>query len=184
VFEVGASLIEGGFHRLLILNGNRPNGTCNDVAARRLSDVYHREPDLQVTALSYWEPASASIHQVRHSAVGGMGHGCEFETSLQLALRPDLVRLDRLEGVETPLVGWDLVAPGSPARTYGPHPDPEAGHPAIFGDPSVASAEAGHRFLDLVVDALVEVVQSLQGSYTARTSERTAELPAEHEDIR
>ena len=78
VFEVGASLIEGGFRRLLILNGNRPNGTCNDVAARRLSDAYKDEPGLQVTALSYWEPASAAIHKVRQSAVGGMGHACEF----------------------------------------------------------------------------------------------------------
>jgi creatinine amidohydrolase len=179
VFEVGASLIEGGFRRLLILNGNRPNGTCNDVAARRLSDAYKDEPGLQVTALSYWEPASAAIHKVRQSAVGGMGHACEFETSLQLALRPDLVHLDRLEGVESPLVGWDLVAADTSARSYGPHPDPEVGHPAIFGDPTVASAEAGHRFLDLVVDALVDVLQSLQGSYEERIADHAAK-PKRH----
>jgi creatinine amidohydrolase len=168
VFEVCRSLVDGGFRRLLILNGNRPNGTCNDVAARRISDAYPHDPSLQVTALSYWEPAAEAIHRIRRSAVGGMGHGCEFETSVQLALRPELVRLDRLDGVHTPLVGWDLVAPGTPARTYGTHPDPRAGHPSVFGDPSVASADSGAAFIDLVVNALAEVIQSVQGSYEER----------------
>ena len=30
VFEIGAALIRQGFHHLIILNGNRPNGTAND----------------------------------------------------------------------------------------------------------------------------------------------------------
>ena len=169
VFEVGSGLIEGGFRRIMILNGNRPNGTCNDVAARRLADAYHALSGLQVSALSYWEPAAARLHAMRTSQVGGMGHGCELETSLQLALRPELVHGELLEGVQAPLVGFDLVAPVSPARTYGAFPDPDDGHPAIFGDPSVASAEAGHRFLEAIVDGLVEVTRSLQGSYEARS---------------
>ena len=36
VYEVGAALIKQGFRDLLILNGNRPNGTSNDAVARRL----------------------------------------------------------------------------------------------------------------------------------------------------
>ena len=168
VVEVCESLVRAGFKRLLLLNGNRPNGTANDVAARRVSDAHADDGDLLISAVSYWEPGASAIHELRCSAVGGMGHGGEFETSLQLALRPELVRFERLEGVRPPLVGWDLVAPGNPVRTYGAHPDPLAGHPSIFGDPSVASKEAGERFLKVVVDGLVDAVRDIHGSYAER----------------
>jgi creatinine amidohydrolase len=168
VFEVCRALIDGGFRRLLLLNGNRPNGTSNDVAARRIVDLYSQGPSLQISAVSYWEPAADAMHAIRQSAVGGMGHGCECETSVQLALRPELVHLDRLQGVHTPLVGWDLVAPVTPVRTYGKPPDPRAGHPAIFGDPSVASADSGAAFLELIVDSLAQAVASAHGSYEER----------------
>lgn len=168
VYEIGAALIRQGFRQLLLLNGNRPNGTSNDAVARRLVDDLDREFAFKVTAVSYWEPGAAAVHALRKSQVGGMGHGCEYETSFQLATRPHLVHMDRLEGVHTPLVGWDLVAPMEPIRTYGRRPDPETNHASIFGDPHVASAETGEAFLAATVDALVHMMRNLQGSYTER----------------
>jgi creatinine amidohydrolase len=168
VYEVGAALIRQGFRQLLILNGNRPNGTSNDAVARRLVDDLDHDHAFKVTAVSYWEPGAAAVHALRKSKVGGMGHGCEYETSFQLATRPHLVHMDRLEGVHTPLVGWDLVAPMEPIRTYGRRPSPETNHASIFGDPHVASAESGERFLAATVDALVHMMRNLQGSYTER----------------
>ena len=32
---------------------------------------------------------------MRESKIGGMGHACEFETSLMLAIRSDIVHMDR-----------------------------------------------------------------------------------------
>jgi creatinine amidohydrolase len=167
VLEVGIALVRSGFRRILILNGNRPNGTANDAAARRLVDAVAGAVDT-VTVVSYWEPGAAEIHRLRTSPVGGMGHACEFETSFQLAVRPELVHMERLEGVPQPLIGWDLVAPEAAARTYGPWPDPAAGHPAIFGAPGSGSAEAGERFLGAAVDALVELVANISPSYERR----------------
>jgi creatinine amidohydrolase len=172
VYEIAASLVQHGFQHVILLNGHRPNGTVIDVAARRLIDNLSSTTEAQVTALSYWEPGAAAVHAIRRSAVGGMGHACEFETSVQLATRPELVHMDRLEGVQTPLVGWDLVAPMPPNRTYGPWPGAQEGHPAVFGDPTVASADSGERFLAVVVEALVTMVGELQagrgGSYAER----------------
>ena len=172
LYEVGSALIKQGFKHLLILNGNRPNGTSNDAVARRLIDDLDDHHDFKVSALSYWEPGAANIHALRASEVGGMGHAGEFETSFQLATRPDLVKMDRLEGVDPPLVGWDLVAPVEPNRTYGRRPDPKDGHPAIFGAPRHASADSGQKFIEATVDALVELMQDLQGSYERRGSKR------------
>ena len=172
LFEIGSALIRQGFKHILLLNGNRPNGTSNDAVARRLVDELDLEFDFKVTAVSYWEPGANAIHALRTSKVGGMGHGGEFETSFQLKTRPKLVHMERLEGVYTPLVGWDLVAPVTPARTYSRRPDPETNHASVFGDPHVASAESGDRFIRAAVDALVEMIQTLEPSYEERLSTR------------
>ena len=173
--ELVSGLLAQGFHRVMILNGHRPNNTSVDVAARRVIDAQPAASPARVTAVSYWEPGALRVHELRTSKVGGMGHACEFETSFQLATRPELVRMETLAEVDPPLVGWDLVAPGDPARTYGRWPAPSREHPAIFGDPTVASAESGRAFLEAVVDALVEFVEVLQagggGSYDRRADD-------------
>ena len=176
--ELVTGLLEQGFNRVMILNGHRPNNTSVDVAARRAIDTQLPDSPAKVTAVSYWEPGALRVHELRKSKVGGMGHACEFETSFQLATRPELVKMERLADVDPPLVGWDLVAPGEPARTYGRWPAPSKEHPAIFGDPTVASAESGHAFLEVVIDALVEFVQVLEagggGSYDRRAETASA----------
>ena len=169
VYEICAALVRQGFRHILLLNGNRPNGTSNDAVARRLIDDLD-DHDITVTAVSYWEPGAAAVHRLRSSEVGGMGHGGEFETSFQLATRPELVKMDRLEGVYTPLVGWDLVAPMEPVRTYRKRPTPESNHASIFGDPHKASGKSGVAFIAVALDALVDMIENLQPSYEERPS--------------
>jgi creatinine amidohydrolase len=170
VYEIGAALIKQGFRNILLLNGNRPNGTANDQVARRLIDDLDVEFSPVVTAVSYWEPAAARLHALRKSEVGGMGHGCELETSFQLAVRPELVDMAAIEGVETPLVGWDLVAPVTPSRTYAMRPSPGSNHTSIFGNPHVASAESGAAFLAAIVDELETLMRTVSPSYWEKTS--------------
>jgi creatinine amidohydrolase len=168
LFEIGSALVKQGFKHVIILNGNRPNGTANDAVARHLVDELDAAHQFKVSAVSYWEPGAAKVNAMRKSVVGGMGHGCEFETSFQLATRPHLVKMDRLAGAKYGPVGWDLVAPTNPTRTYMKRPRPQAGHAAIFGDPTMATAKAGEAFIATVVDALVETFSNLQGSYEER----------------
>ena len=168
LFEICAALVKQGFGHIIILNGNRPNGTANDAVARHLVDELDAAHSFKVSAVSYWEPGAAKVNAMRKSVIGGMGHGCEFETSFQLATRPHLVKMERLAGAKYGPVGWDLVAPTNPTRTYMKRPRPQAGHAAIFGDPTMATAEAGEAFIATVVDALVETFSNLQGSYQER----------------
>lgn len=170
--EVCGSLVRGGFRRLMILNGHRPNGTAVDVAARRVVDEHGDRRPVQVTALSYWEPSASELHALRRSPVGGMGHACELETSFQLAHRPHLVHMERLEGVHTPLVGWDLVAPVEPSRTYEAWPSAASGDVAVFGDPRAASAASGEAFLEAIVAGLVSLVERLEAGGATTYGER------------
>ena len=100
---------------------------------------------------------------MRKSVAGGMGHGCELETSFQFATRPELVKMAELASAKYGPVGWDLVAPTNPTRTYMRRPRPEAGHAAIFGDPTKATAESGNAFIEAAVDALGGNIQESSG---------------------
>src|SRR5947207_156641 len=65
--EVVESLVAHGFRRVMILNAHRPNGTSVDVAARRVVDRLPVGAELQISALSYWEPGALRVHALRRS---------------------------------------------------------------------------------------------------------------------
>ena len=165
LFEIGKSLVSQGFEHIIFLNGNRPSGTANDQVARNLVDELDTRYSFKVSAVSYWEPASEKIHLLRKSKIGGMGHAGELETSFQLAIRPDLVKMELLKDVHYGPVAWDLVAPTNPTRTYVRRPRPEVGHAAIFGDPSCASSDMGHECIKEILEALQTTFKDIKGSY-------------------
>ncbi len=121
-----------------------------------------------VSAVSYWEPAADKIHSMRKSEEGGMGHAGELETSFQLATRPNLVKMQLLEGAHYGPVAWDLVAPTHPTRTYAKRPRPQAGHAAIFGDPTHATEAMGKACIEVIVDALEKTFTNIKASYEER----------------
>ena len=166
--EIGYGLIQQGFKHIILLNGNRPSGTANDQVARHLIDEYDNSYDFMVSAVSYWEPAADKIHSMRKSEEGGMGHAGELETSFQLATRPNLVKMQLLEGAHYGPVAWDLVAPTHPTRTYAKRPRPQAGHAAIFGDPTHATEAMGKACIEVIVDALEKTFTNIKASYEQR----------------
>src|ERR1700737_4514874 len=74
------------------------------------------EPKLKVVGVTYWDLIQAEIKQIRETPLGGMGHACELETSLMLAVRPELVRPDRIEADGPSHISQfeerDMFAPG------------------------------------------------------------------------
>jgi creatinine amidohydrolase/Fe(II)-dependent formamide hydrolase-like protein len=97
----------------------------------RLSDLWHRESSGQGIS------AEASGH-----------HAGEFETSILLAIRAEAVRRGRLER--------GFVEPTSDPQSLF-HPSLRAHAPSgTVGDPTVADARRGERYLDAWVDLLLE----------------------------
>src|SRR5262245_5865049 len=84
-------LLEDGYQRLLMLNGHGGNVDTMQVALRRLQPRYRNRI---VAAASYWDLAAKELAALAQGPRKNMGHACEFETSMMLALRPDLVRRD------------------------------------------------------------------------------------------
>jgi creatinine amidohydrolase len=149
--ELVTPLLEDGYQRLLILNGHGGNIDTMQVALRRLQPRYR---DRLLTAASYWDLAAKELAALAEGPRKNMGHACEFETSMILALRPDLVRRDEIKDdppSDTPALRGLYIAEDMWQRTD---------HGAV-GYPERATAEKGRTFLKAAIDRTVEVVEAL-----------------------
>lgn len=137
------SLVAGGFRRVFILNGHGGNNELIQLAAR---DMALRHP-VSVAAASYWSIAwEALVAADAHQHGGLPGHAGIFETSLMLALRPELIR--------EPRPHRDDLG-GADPRGYSPYrAELHGSWQRINGftdSPDLASAERGQRYLGVIV---------------------------------
>jgi len=83
-----------------------------------------------------------------------MGHACEFETSMMLALRPELVWREEIRNDPSPtepaLRGQYLAEDMHQPTKQG-----------AVGYPELATAEKSRAFLQAAIDRTVEVIQAL-----------------------
>jgi creatinine amidohydrolase len=144
-------LLEDGYRRLLVLNGHGGNIDTMHVALRRLQPRYR---SCQLAAASYWDLAERELAALAEGPRRVMGHACEYETAMMLALRPDLVRREAIEDDpprDDPALRGLFLAEDMYQRTD---------HGAV-GYPSRATAEKGRAFLEAAVARTTEVVQLL-----------------------
>ncbi|MEV0714970.1 creatininase family protein [Asanoa sp. NPDC050611] len=146
ILDLARCVAAQGGRRLLLVNGHGGNvGVCH-AAAAAASTRY----GLAVGHLDYWHLAPAEPD------VPVPGHAGEFETSLVLALRPDLVgeRTARAQPPSVPAVpGIDLHT-GAIWRTIDGHTD----------SAERADADAGKRRLDHLVRLMADRLVQLEGA--------------------
>lgn len=158
VREIAASVARAGFRRLVLLNSHGGNRTVLEYLAR---DV-RLETGLMVFPVSTFllglefEPIS--------SEEGRWGtHAGDWETSLMLALAPELVRMDRVPGDPAyPRYGDDDPSHLSP---FGPVPfawtTEELSLSGAIGDPRRADAERGREIAERTAARLAEVLAEI-----------------------
>jgi creatinine amidohydrolase len=144
-------LLDDGYERILVLNGHGGNIDTMQMALRQLRPRYlHRH----VTAASYWDLAAKELAALAEGPRKVMGHACEFETSMMLHLRPDLVRRDQIA---------DDPPSDNPALRglfSGEDMFQRTDHGAV-GYPERASADKGKAFLEAAIARTAEVAQAL-----------------------
>jgi creatinine amidohydrolase len=149
--ELLTPLLEAGHQRFLILNGHGGNIDTMQTALRRLQPRWR---DRALTAASYWDLAAKELAALAEGPRKVMGHACEYETSMMLALRPDLVRTSEIRNDGTPypdvLRGLYLSEDMSQRTERG-----------AFGYPELASAEKGRTMLAAATGRVTEVVRAL-----------------------
>jgi creatinine amidohydrolase len=151
ILDLLSPLLDDGFERVLVLNGHGGNIDTMQTALRKLRPRYlHRH----VTAASYWDLAAPELAALARGRRKVMGHACEFETSMMLHLRPDLVRREQIADDppnDDPALRGLFTGEDMFQRTD---------HGAV-GYPQLASAESGKAFLEAAVARTAEVVRAL-----------------------
>jgi len=161
--DVCTSLAHHGFGRILIVNGHGSNTPFVDVIAR-LAVV---ECDVLAAAVNYW--AAPGVRETAESlresdAIGGMNHACEFETSIYLALAPNLVDMTKakreMQHRPTKNYWTDLVAGDGPLMMM--EHWSAISDTGVMGDPTKATAAKGERLLAAAASGLVELIDELR----------------------
>ena len=149
--DVARSLLDDGYRRVAFLNGHGGNIDPMKMAVRVLQPSY---PDALLAAGCYWSVAEAQREEILEGDHKFVGHACEFETSLMMHVRPELVDQSRLadagELVDDALDGF-YISRDMAQRT----------REGCTGRPDLATAEKGERLFDSIVDRLVVAAQKL-----------------------
>lgn len=139
-----------GIGRLLIVNGHGGNIAPLMVAARELGVAFA----MPVVATTPWFAAAARVAEVMETAPGPE-HACEGETSVMLAMVPDLVRTDRIEEAVR-----QAPAPVAARKGYDRFWSFSERAPitGTKGDPRAGTAEKGEKLLDILAEEIAAAI--------------------------
>jgi creatinine amidohydrolase len=148
--------LEGGWRKIFVLNGHGGNIDTYHLALRHL---HERFPEAELLGASYWEVAGPEIAEHLRGPLKSVGHACEAETALMLAVRPDLVRRNLAEDcnlVTNPLLGAGFVPTSMRGKT----------RRGVVGYPTYADAAQGEAMLRSVIDRVAAAVRCLRDEGT------------------
>ncbi|WP_211240349.1 creatininase family protein [Aminiphilus circumscriptus] len=110
--DIFTSLIEHGIRRIVILNGHDGNIPALEIAARKVKDRF--KDAVLVFVPAWWNITGARLADM-FDVWNGLGHGGEGETSITMAVRPELVDVSLAERQ----VPEDVMALGSSPLSSG-----------------------------------------------------------------
>ena len=159
------SLVGMGARKIFLLNGHGGNDAPCRAALCELKTEFGGRGEIQIAFASYWSLAAEAFARIRTSPPGGVGHACEMETSVLLAIRPDLVSMadavdDGTFGESTRYRVLDMLRPQPYYLVRDFHEMSESG---TLGMPSHASAEKGERFLEAATEGVTQFLAEFAG---------------------
>lgn len=151
MMQVCTSIYNHGFHKIFILNGHGGNNApLNSICQQLVQDKVY------VATVTWWNLIISELWEIGESPSGGMSHACEAETSLQMLLQPEAVRLEaRVKEMHPPLMSLaknDFRESGPVAYGFDFRRQTKHG---VFGDPTLATLEKGERIFEAGAAKLV-----------------------------
>jgi creatinine amidohydrolase len=144
-----ASIVRCGFERIFILNGHGGNTDgiytfITEYTAR------HRIP---LAGGTYWNIAQAPIAAILERQQVLL-HACEAETSMMLALAPELIDREGLAQVRGDLVPGLAAIPGVNPGVFRWRQLASRARNGVIGEAGAATPEKGERLLEAIASAV------------------------------
>ena len=165
VEDVCVSLAAIGFRRIVFLNGHYDNTYAIAYACANAAD---RLPaGTRAFPINYWDGMTAEQAGEFFGPTTGL-HANRGETSAVLAINPDLVDMERANAEMPP---FPEVASPAPVHTAfffsAPGSVHRATHSGTWGDAREASVEYGQRYLDVVTEATIRMLNDIDRTFEA-----------------
>jgi creatinine amidohydrolase len=142
VCDACVSLAENGLNQIIILNGHHGNMGALQYIAQEIAGAITRR--VNVHTLHYW-----------HMMENVFDHAGEVETSLVLAIAPELVRMDKALPNSKKLAK-SKAAYGS--ITNAPGSFPKITGNGVWGDPRKATAKKGEKWIEEITMRLASTI--------------------------
>jgi creatinine amidohydrolase len=154
--DVVRSIYANGFSRIVIINGHGGNTAPNWAVTTQLG-----EENIFPITFSYWQAVPEEMAALARSDGADVGHGGEWETSLQLYLRPQLIDASRMVADTFPN---PYSANLRHFAQYAERRRDTAKVTGVMGDPFAASAEKGEAIFTIIIDKLVQLVTEMHAA--------------------
>ncbi|HEX6142245.1 MAG TPA: creatininase family protein [Geminicoccaceae bacterium] len=152
--DIARSLKRDGIRRLLFVNGHNGNMAVLNVLTQKL----RYEVGIEAATSFYF--AQAADRMKAHAKTERWGHACEIESSVLMALAPDLVRKDAFEPGRMIETGLAHGVPNAPFAVQMAMPFHEQTENGVFGDARLADPEIGRDIVATALDRTVAFAES------------------------
>ncbi|MEM1300330.1 MAG: creatininase family protein [Pseudomonadota bacterium] len=143
-------LIRHGFHDILISNSHGGN----IVAMNQICDELAPSRDVTLVATTYPTETGEVFQEILEDQPG-MQHACEAETSMMMALEPDLVDTSDLASLNTHRNEGFLKAGNA---SYRWRPFTSSTGNGVSGMPGKSSVEKGEKIIEVCSDAIAALI--------------------------
>jgi creatinine amidohydrolase len=144
-----SSILRSGFKRIFILNGHGGNTDGITTFITEFT-VKHRIP---LAGGTYWNMAHGEIAAILEKQTALL-HACEAETSMMLALTPELIERDELSQIRGNLVAGLSAIPGVNPGVYRWRQLSSRSLIGVIGEASAANPDKGRRLLEVISSAV------------------------------
>jgi creatinine amidohydrolase len=168
VQQIAGSILRAGFSRILFLNGHGGNRVPGGAGLSELTAIDDHADGAHIALANWWEIAADQL------AVAGIkqqtvGHACEYETSLMLEIRSDLVRMDKVQAQTRAMENeWYRVEGDNGTKVTLYHRFHRLSASGLLGDSAAASKEKGARLRAAVASEIVRFLTDFSGWPDAR----------------
>ena len=158
IIDITRSLTQTGLKNLFIINGHGGNtATINST----LAEVKQILPDMHVYAFSILDIVKQKFDEIRKSERGLVGHADEIETSMMLAITPDVVNMSKAVREAPPMAKPLTFEPDHIATISFAWNADELTESGVIGDPTLATVETGKVLLDFATQVISNVINEL-----------------------
>ena len=156
---IGEGLNSNGIRKLILLNAHGGNSPLLTIVATELRIQFS-----MLAVATSWTRFGTPQRLITPEELAYGIHGGEIETSVMMALHPDLVDLEKLENF--PSLQEELVENNQYLRAYGKHAFgwkmQDLNLKGVVGNAALATTSKGEMLLDHAVEGLLQLVEEVK----------------------